>query len=119
MSVMREVGHQPFTRGASLLVLLLWSVLTSVPAWSAEPAESTRPSVSKTDPHAIVFTARQAISTLKAAKSTQPPAVFGSRPTIVSVFALIWPASATATGTFRDAPSATPRPYSARAPPAV
>jgi hypothetical protein len=119
MTIMREAGHRPFTRGATLLVLLMWSVLTSVPAWSAEPAQGTRPSVSKSDAKAIVFTARQAVSALKAAKPPQPPAAFGALPTLVSVATLVWPVSSVAFAVVGDPPSAKARPHSARDPPAV
>lgn len=119
MSVMREAGHQLITRGATLLVLLFWSVLTSVPAWSAEPAEGRRPSISKSDAQAIAFTARQSVSTLKAAKPAQSPAVFGALPTIVSVTMLEWPRSLGASDAGRDPLSTKTRPYSARGPPAA
>ena len=115
---MREAQHQPFTRGATLLVLLLWSLLTSVPAWSGEPAEGRRPSVSKSDAQAIVFTARDAVSTSKAAKPAQSPAVFGALPTIASV-TTEWPRLIGAIDAGRDTLSAKTRPYSARDPPAL
>jgi len=105
-------------RGASVLLLLLWSIVAGIQASAADAYEQRRTAVNDYEARPLAFTARQTVSTFKAARPAPPLTMLGNPPTVVPIpmLAAATPANFAEAA---DAISASARPYRARDPPAA